>query len=78
MDLGSEAEFFIHQVSLGISFDPFPGQAVPVIDHPLSKEPFLNVPPKLPQCRFMPFLTSYHCHQKEERGDQPLSLHCLP
>lgn len=55
MGLGNEAEFFVHQVSLGISFIPFPREAVLVIDHPLSEEPFLNVPPKTPSCRFMPF-----------------------
>lgn len=48
MGLGNEAEFFVHQVSLGISFIPFPREAVLVIDHPLSEEPFLNVPPKVP------------------------------
>lgn len=48
MDLCNEAEFFIHQVSLRFSFDPFPGEAVPVISYPLSEEPFLTVQPELP------------------------------
>lgn len=79
MDICSEAEFFVHQVSLGILFGPFPGEAVLVIDHPLSEEPFLNVLPELPlvQIHAIPSCPTTS-HQKEERGDQHLSLHCLP
>lgn len=74
MDLCNEAEFFVHQISL----DPIPGEAVLVIDHPLSEEPFLNVPPErsLVQIRAIPSCPITR-QQKEERGVQHLSLHCL-
>lgn len=56
MDICSEAEFFVHQVSLGILFGPFPGEAVLVIDHPVSvKGLFLMSCLNFPWCRFMPF-----------------------